>query len=113
MDSKSVVLADIALINSKEDFTAKDVIPWMMKLSLYWKPFDNTYSKYDILRVQKNDNYILSFFYSHKAKTIYLSIVCHNDVSEQKVVKLLEEIKALKHDKVIDSERFPLEKAKA
>jgi hypothetical protein len=112
INPKNIVLADIALRNSKDEFTAKDIIPWMMKLNLYWKPFDNIYSKYDILRVQKNTNYVLSFFYSHKAKAVYMSIICHNEASMQKVIKLLEEIKELKLEKNITYIEPSREKAK-
>jgi hypothetical protein len=98
VDSKNIVLVDIALTNNKEDFTSRDVISWMVKLGIYWKPFDNEYSKYDMMRVQKSDNYVLSFFYSHNAKAIYLSITCNDFASKEKLVVLLEEIKTLKHD---------------
>ena len=104
VSSKDVVLIDITLVNPREEFTSSEVVSWMMRLGVYWKPFDNNYSKYDIMRAVRNEQYELSFFYSHKASSIYMSAICLEDEALKKLVKLLEELKTLKHGKSVAKE---------
>jgi hypothetical protein len=90
---KKSVLVDINFVNEKDKFTSKEIIALMKKLDIYWKPFDNDYGKYDILRIAHNEDYEIGFIYSHKANAVYLSIRCYSASSYLKLIDILEDLK--------------------